>query len=153
MAVVVGFISLIPTVCGIVALVPIAVTALLQGSTVFTDLPNGTFAVLVVAVNLLISLIIWNGVAPKILGDAVNLPLPILLVGVFVGAALGGILGAFLVAPILGPPLGGFIVTYSNWRWMFLLNVPLGIACLVANWLLVQNTHEDRPPASISNPA
>ncbi len=101
-AVFVGVISLIPTLGGIIALVPVAAIALLQGSTVFTDLPNGTFAVLVVVVNLIISQIIWNVVAPKILGDAVNLPLPIILVGVFIGAALGGILGAFLITPILG---------------------------------------------------
>lgn len=74
----VGIISLIPTLGGIIALVPLAAIALLQGSTVFTDLPNGTFAVLVVVVNLIISQIIWNIVAPKILGDAVNLPLPLL---------------------------------------------------------------------------
>ncbi len=33
-----------------------------------------------------------------------------------------------LVAPIIGPPVGGFITTYADWRWIFLLNVPLGIA-------------------------
>src|SRR5271157_5957875 len=31
-----------------------------------------------------------------------------------------------LAAPILGPPVGGFITTYASWRWIFLLNVPLG---------------------------
>jgi MFS family permease len=31
-----------------------------------------------------------------------------------------------LVGPILGPPLGGWIVTYLNWRWIFWLNVPIG---------------------------
>lgn len=31
-----------------------------------------------------------------------------------------------LVAPVIGPPLGGFITTYSSWRWIFYLNVPLG---------------------------
>lgn len=98
----VGIISLIPTLGGIIALVPVAAIALLQGSTVFTDLPNGTFAVLVVVVNLVISQIIWNVVAPKIMGDAVNLPLPVILVGIFIGAALGGILGAFLITPIIG---------------------------------------------------
>ena len=40
--------------------------------------------------------------APKILGDAVNVPLPIIIVGLFVGAALGGILGAFLITPVIG---------------------------------------------------
>jgi len=33
-----------------------------------------------------------------------------------------------LVAPTLGPPVGGFIVTYLSWPWIFLLNVPVGIA-------------------------
>ena len=32
-----------------------------------------------------------------------------------------------LVGPIIGPPLGGFIVTYLNWRWIFYLNIPIGI--------------------------
>ena len=32
-----------------------------------------------------------------------------------------------LVAPIVGPPLGGFITTYFTWRWIFFLNVPLGL--------------------------
>ena len=32
-----------------------------------------------------------------------------------------------LVAPILGPPVGGFFTTYATWRWIFLLNVPLGL--------------------------
>jgi EmrB/QacA subfamily drug resistance transporter len=33
-----------------------------------------------------------------------------------------------LVAPTLGPPVGGFITTYLSWPWIFLLNVPVGIA-------------------------
>ena len=36
-----------------------------------------------------------------------------------------------LVAPILAPPLGGFITTYANWRWVFLINLPLGLLGLV----------------------
>jgi hypothetical protein len=55
----------------------------------------------VTGINLLISQVIWNVVAPKILGDALNLPVVVIIVGVFVGAAVGGVLGAFLVAPIM----------------------------------------------------
>lgn len=39
-----------------------------------------------------------------------------------------------LVGPLLGPPLGGFIVTYASWPWIFWINVPMGvIAILLAN--------------------
>jgi MFS family permease len=44
-----------------------------------------------------------------------------------------------IVAPVVGPPIGGFITTYANWRWIFLLNVPFGIAVMAAVVALVPN--------------
>ncbi|HVY16641.1 MAG TPA: MFS transporter [Rhodopila sp.] len=35
------------------------------------------------------------------------------------------------IGPIIGPPLGGFIVTYLDWRWIFYINVPIGILGIV----------------------
>ncbi len=35
-----------------------------------------------------------------------------------------------LVAPVLGPPLGGLIVDHAVWRWIFYLNIPLGLVAL-----------------------
>lgn len=32
-----------------------------------------------------------------------------------------------LLGPVIGPPLGGFLVTYASWHWIFLINVPMGI--------------------------
>jgi MFS family permease len=32
-----------------------------------------------------------------------------------------------LLGPIIGPPLGGFITTYFDWRWIFWINLPIGI--------------------------
>jgi EmrB/QacA subfamily drug resistance transporter len=35
-----------------------------------------------------------------------------------------------LVAPVIAPALGGLLSTYASWRWIFLVNVPLGLAGL-----------------------
>ncbi|MEX6506640.1 MFS transporter [Jiella sp. M17.18] len=32
-----------------------------------------------------------------------------------------------LIGPLVGPPVGGFITTYADWRWIFLINLPIGI--------------------------
>jgi EmrB/QacA subfamily drug resistance transporter len=43
-----------------------------------------------------------------------------------------GILGVpMLVAPILGPILGGWLVDDVSWRWIFLINVPIGIVAII----------------------
>ena len=46
-----------------------------------------------------------------------------------------------LAAPVLGPPLGGFITTYADWPWIFLLNLPLGVAALAMTLRIVPNDH------------
>ncbi|MGI4984808.1 MAG: MFS transporter [Janthinobacterium lividum] len=50
-----------------------------------------------------------------------------------------------IAAPVVGPPIGGFITTYASWRWIFLLNVPFGIAALLAVLWLVRNERESTP--------
>jgi len=47
-----------------------------------------------------------------------------------------------LAAPVIGPPVGGFITTYSSWRWIFYLNVPLGIIGIVLALLWITNDKE-----------
>lgn len=101
-SILVALVSLIPTIGGIIALFPLALAPLLQGSVVFTDMGRIPLTLLVVLVNFVISQVIWNGVAPKIMGDAVALPLPLIFIGIIIGAAIGGALGAFLIVPILG---------------------------------------------------
>jgi EmrB/QacA subfamily drug resistance transporter len=44
-----------------------------------------------------------------------------------------------LSAPILGPPLGGLITSYASWRWIFLLNIPLGLIAMAVALALVPN--------------
>ena len=48
------------------------------------------------------------------------------------------------IGPILGPPLGGFIVTYFSWRWIFFINVPIG---LIGIFLVTVFIEEMREPA------
>ncbi|MGS9073924.1 MFS transporter, partial [Salmonella enterica subsp. enterica serovar Infantis] len=36
-----------------------------------------------------------------------------------------------LEGPILGPVLGGVLVTRASWHWIFLINIPIGVAGLL----------------------
>jgi len=48
-----------------------------------------------------------------------------------------------LVAPIIGPPLGGFITSYANWRWIFFINVPLGLIAIVLALRIIPDISEE----------
>ncbi len=52
-------------------------------------------------------------------------------------SAMSWLLMPALVGPIVGPPLGGWIATYLDWRWIFWLNVPIGLlgVALVARFI------------------
>ena len=47
-----------------------------------------------------------------------------------------------LIGPVMGPPLGGFIVTYASWRWIFFINIPIGILGIILVNLLVGDLKE-----------
>jgi len=49
-----------------------------------------------------------------------------------------------LIGPVLGPPLGGFIVTYTSWRWIFAINIPIGILGLALSLRFIPNVREPR---------
>jgi DHA2 family multidrug resistance protein len=46
---------------------------------------------------------------------------------------------AALIAPIVGPALGGWLCVNHDWRWIFLINVPVGVVALVASYVLVRD--------------
>ncbi|MCL2335670.1 MAG: DHA2 family efflux MFS transporter permease subunit [Endomicrobia bacterium] len=37
-----------------------------------------------------------------------------------------------LIGPLIGPTVGGLLVQYATWHWIFLINIPIGIACIAA---------------------
>jgi DHA2 family multidrug resistance protein len=46
---------------------------------------------------------------------------------------------AGLIAPVIGPTLGGYITVNYNWRWVFLINLPIGAIGFLACYLLVDD--------------
>jgi EmrB/QacA subfamily drug resistance transporter len=47
-----------------------------------------------------------------------------------------------LLGPVMGPPLGGLIVTYASWRWIFFINIPIGVLGIVLVNLLIADLSE-----------
>ena len=116
--------------------------------------------------NLIITCIGGFTIASILCGAAQNLEQMVafrLIQGIF-GAALGPLSQAILLdmypparrgsvmaiwgmgvmlGPILGPTLGGVLTDAYNWRWVFYINVPFGIAACVALWIFFKDTARD----------
>jgi EmrB/QacA subfamily drug resistance transporter len=60
------------------------------------------------------------------------------------GTALG-IWGAVAgLATVAGPTLGGVLVTYASWRWIFIVNVPIGLIVLAMTFAFIPDTRMER---------
>ena len=53
-------------------------------------------------------------------------------------AALGIWAMTTLTAPIMGPILGGYISDNVSWRWIFYINIPIGVACAFIAWRMMK---------------
>jgi EmrB/QacA subfamily drug resistance transporter len=51
-----------------------------------------------------------------------------------------------MVGPVVGPPLGGFITTYFDWRWIFFINIPIGLLGIVLSTIFFSDVREPDPP-------
>jgi EmrB/QacA subfamily drug resistance transporter len=60
------------------------------------------------------------------------------------GAAFGIWAGVAGLATLAGPTVGGAIVTYIDWRWIFFVNVPIGVAALVATFVIIPDLRPGR---------
>jgi MFS family permease len=61
------------------------------------------------------------------------------------GRYQGYIAATFAVATVVGPLLGGVLVESASWRWVFLVNLPLGALALVGLALRLPAPEQDRP--------
>ncbi len=50
-----------------------------------------------------------------------------------------------LAAPVVAPALGGLLSSYASWRWIFVINVPLGLVGVLLARRLVPDLRGDRP--------
>src|SRR6185312_4730895 len=51
-----------------------------------------------------------------------------------------------LIGPLIGPPLGGFITTYFSWRWIFWINIPIGVLGILLAIRYIENIREENVP-------
>jgi len=100
-----GVLALIPSLGPILALIPAVIVALVQGTTAAWlqrwEPSNLTFALIVLGVYLFIQQLEGNLITPRIVGQAIDLPPVVVLLGVVVGTSTAGLLGTVLAAPVI----------------------------------------------------
>ncbi|MEU9121980.1 MFS transporter [Streptomyces sp. NPDC048506] len=57
--------------------------------------------------------------------------------------------GVWATSALAGPTLGGLLATYADWRWIFLVNVPVGVPAL---WLIARHFREPARPTRTGRP-
>lgn len=55
-----------------------------------------------------------------------------------------------LIGPMVGPPLGGLIVTVTDWRWIFFVNIPMGLLGIVMATLFFEDRREAPRPLDVT---
>lgn len=55
-----------------------------------------------------------------------------------------------MLGPILGAVLGGLVATVLSWRWVFLINVPLGLITLLLVLIFVKDTKREKTPINLT---
>jgi len=120
----------------------------------------GTALVIVGSVVAGLSTSPWLLVAGRVIegvGAAAILPTALSMIAViFTGKQRDTAIAAWIAvcwgAQALGPLVGGVIVQSLNWRWIFWINLPIGIAALALTWWATPETREEGIPRSIDIP-
>lgn len=62
-----------------------------------------------------------------------------------IGKAMAGYGMVFVVAPAIGPTVGGYLVEYVNWRWIFTINLPIGVLGILLAILIIPKMESTHP--------
>ncbi|WP_106397016.1 DHA2 family efflux MFS transporter permease subunit [Actinocorallia populi] len=101
---------------------------------------------------------VWSLVAFRVLqgfGGGLLMPVGMTIVLRAAGSGANGRLMSMLgipplIGPLIGPVLGGFLVDEASWRWIFLVNIPVGLAGgLLAARLLPADPARSRRPLDV----
>jgi predicted PurR-regulated permease PerM len=95
-----GVLEIIPSLGPVLATIPAVILALVVGSSWLT-VSNLAFAIILIAGYILLSGLENQVLVPKILGDAVELPPLVVIIGCVIGGAAFGLLGVFLATPVI----------------------------------------------------
>ncbi len=68
------------------------------------------------------------------------------------GRAIGTWSGFTAITPAIGPVLGGWLVEQGSWRWVFFINLPLGLSVLALTWLKIPESRGGDAGARIDWP-
>jgi EmrB/QacA subfamily drug resistance transporter len=69
--------------------------------------------------------------------------------GKHMASVLGFAAMPILLAPILGPVIAGAILQFASWRWLFLVNLPVGALALVLAFLFLPNDSKETRPRDL----
>src|SRR4051795_10813251 len=67
------------------------------------------------------------------------------------GRYQGYIAAVFAIATVVGPLIGGVLVEQASWRWVFLVNLPVGVAALAGLGLRLPSSEAPRPETPLDS--
>jgi EmrB/QacA subfamily drug resistance transporter len=94
--------------------------------------------------NQLIAARVLQGIGAAVISPQALVIISVLFPPARRGAALGLLSAVTALASVAGPTLGGLIVTYLDWRWIFYVNVPIGIIGIVLAFRFVPDIRPGR---------